>query len=246
MLDSGSRCKAKLTLSPVSEPKVAPISTYPKADPTRQKILDAAHDCFADKGLVTSMRAIARRAGVDQALVHYHFGTKEKLFEAVLANATSQYIDAQEPQWALPEGDLKFVTMGVVVLFRWLGQHRQVVRLSAWARLEGIPFDNGPMRSLAQLVRERFIAAQSRGVLRADVDIDATMLCINSLINGFWDRYDEYSRFPAAFAPVEERGLHMTMELILRGTLVPECVDEAMDQAREAIESTRELFQSRS
>lgn len=49
-------------------------------------ILDAAELVFADKGFNgASMREIATQAGVAQALIHYHFDNKEKLFEAMAA-----------------------------------------------------------------------------------------------------------------------------------------------------------------
>jgi len=50
---------------------------------TRQSILDAAREVFADKGFDgASIRAIAGEAKVDPALVHHYFGTKDKLFLA--------------------------------------------------------------------------------------------------------------------------------------------------------------------
>ena len=49
-------------------------------------ILDAAESVFALHGFDgASMRQIAAEAGVAQALLHYHFGTKEKLYEAMFA-----------------------------------------------------------------------------------------------------------------------------------------------------------------
>ncbi|OVZ54121.1 TetR family transcriptional regulator [Pigmentiphaga sp. NML080357] len=49
-------------------------------------ILDAAERVFALHGFDgASMRQIATEAGVAQALLHYHFGTKEKLYEAMFA-----------------------------------------------------------------------------------------------------------------------------------------------------------------
>lgn len=48
---------------------------------TRQSILEAARQVFAEKGYdQASIRAIAAQAEVDPALVHHYFGTKEKLF----------------------------------------------------------------------------------------------------------------------------------------------------------------------
>ena len=50
---------------------------------TRQSILDAAREVFAERGFdKASIRAIATGAGVDPALVHHYFGTKDKLFLA--------------------------------------------------------------------------------------------------------------------------------------------------------------------
>lgn len=52
---------------------------------TRDEILTAARGLFAERGYdKTSIRAIARAAQVDPALVHHYFGTKEELFQASL------------------------------------------------------------------------------------------------------------------------------------------------------------------
>lgn len=52
---------------------------------TRQEIVDAARELFAERGFTgTSIRAIGAAASVDPALVHHYFGTKEGLFRAVL------------------------------------------------------------------------------------------------------------------------------------------------------------------
>lgn len=51
---------------------------------TEQAILDAAEIEFLDKGFVlTKTTEIAARAGVNHALLHYYFRTKENLFEKV-------------------------------------------------------------------------------------------------------------------------------------------------------------------
>ncbi|MDG4756957.1 TetR family transcriptional regulator [Micromonospora sp. WMMD710] len=48
---------------------------------TREAILDAARAAFAERGFdAASIRAIAAAAGVDPALVHHYFGSKDQLF----------------------------------------------------------------------------------------------------------------------------------------------------------------------
>ncbi|MFD3487492.1 TetR family transcriptional regulator [Streptomyces sp. NPDC058665] len=51
----------------------------------RERILEAARTEFAERGFdKTSVRGIAKAAGVDPALVHHYFGTKEEVFGAAI------------------------------------------------------------------------------------------------------------------------------------------------------------------
>ena len=53
---------------------------------TRTRILDAAEALFGAQGFdAVSLRDITQRAGVTLALASYHFGTKDQLFEDVVA-----------------------------------------------------------------------------------------------------------------------------------------------------------------
>ncbi|GGT70980.1 MULTISPECIES: TetR/AcrR family transcriptional regulator [Streptomyces] len=52
---------------------------------TRERILEAARAQFAERGYdKTSVRGIAKAAGVDAALVHHYFGTKDEVFAAAI------------------------------------------------------------------------------------------------------------------------------------------------------------------
>ena len=62
---------------------------------TRERILDAAEELFARRGYHgVSIRDITRDAGVDVALVNYHFGTKEALLDSVLTRR-SEVLNAE-------------------------------------------------------------------------------------------------------------------------------------------------------
>jgi AcrR family transcriptional regulator len=62
---------------------------------TRQRLLDAAGELFAEKGFrLAGTREICRKAGTDIAAIHYHFGNKESLYEAVLRYADNLLVDA--------------------------------------------------------------------------------------------------------------------------------------------------------
>ncbi|MEU3608782.1 TetR family transcriptional regulator [Streptomyces sp. NPDC035033] len=51
----------------------------------RERILEAARTQFAERGYdKTSVRGVAKAAGVDPALVHHYFGTKDEVFAAAV------------------------------------------------------------------------------------------------------------------------------------------------------------------
>jgi AcrR family transcriptional regulator len=52
----------------------------------RERVLDAARDCFARHGLDAQMDDIARAAKVGVGTVYRHFPTKEALAEAIAAD----------------------------------------------------------------------------------------------------------------------------------------------------------------
>lgn len=65
----------------------APRTQRPSADPTRDRILAAATDLFAERSFDgATMREIAARAGVTQPLVSYHFRSKDELWRAAVAS----------------------------------------------------------------------------------------------------------------------------------------------------------------
>lgn len=72
-------------------------SKRPKADRRRApetgaRILDAAEMLFSWRGFYgVSLREIAAEAGVQLALTHYHFGSKESLFSAVIERRAADH-----------------------------------------------------------------------------------------------------------------------------------------------------------
>ncbi len=66
------------------------LPAAPAADlETRERILDAAHAVFLRKGTANSRtQEIADEAGVNKALVHYYFGTKAALADAIFERAS--------------------------------------------------------------------------------------------------------------------------------------------------------------
>ncbi|MFE0183815.1 TetR/AcrR family transcriptional regulator [Streptomyces olivaceus] len=71
---------------------------------TRDRILTTAREEFSERGYEkTSVRGIAKAAGVDPALVHHYFGTKEQVFAAAVEVA---FAPALEAPGAIADGPL--------------------------------------------------------------------------------------------------------------------------------------------
>ena len=69
----------------MTEPAVGRRGRRPGRPDTRSAILAAARERFASAGFGgTTIRAVAADAGVDAALVHHYFGSKDDLFVAAL------------------------------------------------------------------------------------------------------------------------------------------------------------------
>jgi AcrR family transcriptional regulator len=63
--------------------------------PTEQRILEAAAAVFLRRGTAGArMQEIAEEAGVNQALLHYYYRTKERLAEAVFVQSASRLMPA--------------------------------------------------------------------------------------------------------------------------------------------------------
>ena len=70
-----------------------------KSATTQRKLLDAGARVFANVGYRDAgIREICKEAGVNQASVNYHFGSKIELYSAVLQHA----FDEAQPAWPMP------------------------------------------------------------------------------------------------------------------------------------------------
>lgn len=74
-----------------------------RADATRQAVLDNAGKLFAKHGFEgTSLEMLAREAGINKALIQYHFGGKQGLYSEVLRQAIRIGAEEMGPVAATP------------------------------------------------------------------------------------------------------------------------------------------------
>ncbi len=72
---------------------------------TRTAILDAAENLFAAASFdIVSMRDVAAKAKVPLGLINYHFQSKEKLFEAIIARRSDELNSRRREAFAAIKG----------------------------------------------------------------------------------------------------------------------------------------------
>ncbi len=63
---------------------------------TKEQIINVAERLFAEHGFAgTTLRNVVSEAGVNLAAVHYHFGSKEELYRAVVARFARPIVDRE-------------------------------------------------------------------------------------------------------------------------------------------------------
>jgi TetR/AcrR family transcriptional regulator len=90
-------------------------------DSTQAKILLAAKQVFLAKGMAGArMQDIADEAGINKALLHYYFRSKEKLFEVIFSEALEQFfpkiVDIIESDMSLFEKIEKFCSQYIAMM----------------------------------------------------------------------------------------------------------------------------------
>ena len=103
-------------MTPPAEQVRRPQPRNGRATPTPARLLDAAERLFAESGLEgISLRSVAAAAGVNSAAVHYHFGSRQALVEAVLLRRVEAIQERRrELLAALPETDGPGALRGIV------------------------------------------------------------------------------------------------------------------------------------
>lgn len=104
------------------------------AERTRSRILTSASRLFSDKGQgKTSMREIAREAGVTQATVHHYFGSKDDLHAAATAAMYAELGKLRDSLIGLLDGSPDLSTVvdrAMRASFKFAREHQGAVRMA--------------------------------------------------------------------------------------------------------------------
>jgi AcrR family transcriptional regulator len=161
---------------------------YLKGRIRREDILTAAIAVYAEAGYHgSSLREIAKRAGITHAGLLYYFPTKEALLAAVLERRDAE--DSEREQLAVPPG-LDFLRH-LVALMEYNTRHPGIVDLYARLAAEAVPADHPAhdyferhYRTARDAAVESFRVLAGRGELRDGIDPELAALGFVALMDG--------------------------------------------------------------
>jgi AcrR family transcriptional regulator len=184
------------------------------AQRNRDKIVAAAREAFAEKGLDAQIEDTARRAGVGVGTLYRHFPTKDALVRALVEKQMEE-MTALAPQFM--EAAKEDAWEAFAGFIRACGENHvrdralsQVLSTQPASSFIDLAMDTGLMRASTDLLRE----AQKAGVARKDLvatDVGLVMCGLSAVLESFGEaggrrylemmlagmRNGEAPRFPA-------------------------------------------------
>jgi AcrR family transcriptional regulator len=135
-----------------------------KLDP-RDAVLDAAERLLIESGYGgVSARRLAKEAGVNLGLIHYHFGSMENVFVEVLERYTSRLTERQK---ALYAADLPFIEKWRTAMSYLLEDDRSSGYEKIWLELQAMAWNHPEMRKRLARVNARWRAVLTKAFLEA-------------------------------------------------------------------------------
>jgi AcrR family transcriptional regulator len=199
-------------------PGAVPQRQTSPGNTTRERILATARRLFAESGFAgTSVRMIARELGLSDPAVHYHFPTKQALYDALLT----------EPDYGTLPLDLAPVSRAGMVdqvmhMFGWWTARPEFGQMLLREQLSNDPSSIEFMSSSDE-AWERGITAPLR-TLAGDEAEDVSALLFNMLAGVFWDSILSYG---ANFAETVAQPFFVTRLRAMIAQVIPESAGAA-------------------
>ena len=166
-----------------------------KRDITKEKILTAAEDLFAQKGFSgTRVDEIAEISGVNKRLIYAHFESKENLYKIILHRVYGKLVDMETSQnMDLPADEV--LRQNIFNAFEFLSNNPNFVSLVMYENLNKAEYVDSsgiiPLKSQSIVALQRVLERGiDEGLFRKDIDINEMIFAINMFaFSYFSNRY---------------------------------------------------------
>lgn len=147
-------------------------------------MLEVAERLFAEKGFeAVSIRELAKEAGVNVAMVSYYFGSKEKLFEALIAEkfpqTRKQLSEIGKKDISPWEKLLQTVDLYAEKFFQGRNFHRMIMReMSLSQRPEHVRLITDHLSQNLGIIRGFILEGQKQSLFRKKIDVELTLATV--------------------------------------------------------------------
>ena len=148
------------------------------AEQNRQRLLDAAADVFADRGLEASVDEIARAAGVGMGTLYRRFPTKDALISALVHDVLSTMLEIAREGTARSDGT------GLEYFLEAVSAY-QAAHRGCLARLWNAGPEHELVQEIRRLIEVMLSEAKRHGKVRADItgaDVTIALWAIRGII----------------------------------------------------------------
>lgn len=140
----------------------------------RARVLAAAQEAFAAEGIAVPLDEIARRAEVGAGTVYRHFPTKEALFEAVILDRLTRFVDYARKLAAAEDPEAGFFEF-LHLLVTGAASSKDLADALAGANLANAELIVAAKRDMTLAGEALLRRAQQAGVVRGDIGITEVM-----------------------------------------------------------------------
>ncbi len=190
-----------------------------RAESTKEKLLEAGLEVFAEKGFEGArVEEIARRAGVNIRMLYHHFRSKEGLFLKVVEGMHKEIQARQDAVFRTEAPPFELLTQAIEDLFDFLGRNPSFVKILGWLSLSG--GRRGPLPEVGKdyalrVVRPRMEELARSGAWNGAVDpLFAILMCWSLSVFWFLNRGEFHSMVEAG-TPLEKDRAYLDQVLAL-------------------------------
>ena len=174
-----------------------PPKPHFRADPTRQKIIDAARQLFVRQGFSgTAIGKIAKLANINHSLIFHHFTNKEGLWLAVKQHIVDE---AAKKSPTLPDTNRSFhdfLHTLLTCMINFYRDHPDIVYLINWQRLEASQNHGFYIKNTKEASKwiSAFQHYQQQGDISRDLDLAFIITMLSSIVSSAsMDPYESIS-----------------------------------------------------
>jgi AcrR family transcriptional regulator len=182
---------------------------------TRQRLLEAAEDVFAELGYHdASIVKITEAAGVAQGTFYLYFASKKEIFDELVRDLNRRVRHAMKEASSRGDTRLEQELLGFRAYFRFTAEHRALYRIIRQAEFVSPEMLHYHYERLTEGYVEGLRAAVERGEI-AEIDPEVTawaLMAMGELIGMRWILWEERDEVPSEVLVELDRIIERVLE----------------------------------